>query len=112
MTYIYGVHSKYSVVSLSQKYDNSKVFKSYPVYCSAAFQERYSKEELRRAISYCMERELFTAADFGDTLEYFKVKQESSATFKSALPLKYSLVIAQQRPLGAYASLMKAGGAV
>jgi transposase len=78
----------------------------------ARLQERYSKDELFRAVSYCMERELFTATDFGDTLEYFAVKQDTPKTAVTSLPLKYSLVTAQERPLDAYASLMKGGAAL
>lgn len=68
-------------------------------------QEQYSKDELFRAVSYCMERELFTATDFKDTLEYFSVKREAPKTNVIRLPLKYSLVTAEKRPLDAYASL-------
>lgn len=73
----------------------------------ARLQERYEKDELLRAVSYCMERELFTATDFGDTLEYFAVKHEPSHISQVNLPLKYSLVTAQKRPLDTYASLVK-----
>ena len=75
-------------------------------------QEQFCKEELMRAVAYCMERELFTATDFGDTLEYFKVKREQPKAYKSELPLKYSLITAQERPLDIYASLAKGGAAV
>jgi hypothetical protein len=78
----------------------------------ARLQERFCKEELFRAVAYCMERELFTATDFGDTLEYFKVKQETYNLSSPALPLKYSLVIAQERHLDTYASLAKGGAVV
>jgi len=78
----------------------------------ARLQARYGKDELFRAVSYCMERELFTATDFGDTLEYFAVKQDTPKTAVTSLPLKYSLVTAQERPLDAYASLMKGGAAL
>jgi transposase len=78
----------------------------------AKLQERFCREELLRAVAYCMERELFTATDFGDTLEYFKVKRETSNLSRPALPLKYSLVIAQERPLDTYASLARGGAVV
>lgn len=77
----------------------------------ARLQERYGRDELLRAVSYCLERELFTATDFGDTLEYFAVKQEIPKSPQAPLPLKYSLVTAEKRPLDAYASLVKGGGA-
>lgn len=73
-------------------------------------QERFSREELLRAVAYCVERELFTATDFGDTLEYFAIKHERPENTGVPLPVKYRLVTAQQRPLTAYASLVKGGG--
>jgi len=78
----------------------------------ARLQERYTRDELLRAVSYCMERELFTATDFGDTLEYFAVKRETGKPSGIPLPLKYSLITAEKRPLDAYASLMKGGAAL
>lgn len=74
-------------------------------------QEKFTKDELLRAVSYCMERELFTATDFADTLEYFSVKREIPKPSGVNLPLKYSLVTAQERPLDTYAALMKDGDA-
>jgi hypothetical protein len=76
----------------------------------ARLQEKYAKDELFRAVSYCMERELFTATDFGDALEYFAIKQEPSKPTGTVLPLKYSIVIAEKRPLDTYASLSGMGG--
>lgn len=73
-------------------------------------QERYNRDELLRAVAYCTERELFTATDFGDTLEYFAIKSERPENTGVPLPVKYRLVTAQQRPLAAYASLVKGGG--
>jgi transposase len=73
-------------------------------------QEKYTQEELCRALSYCMERELFTATDFGDTLEYFAVKQEQQKPSRIRLPLKYSLVTAERRPLDTYASMSGVNG--
>lgn len=78
----------------------------------AKLQEKYTRDELLRAVSYCMERELFTATDFGDTLEYFAVKRETGKPSGVPLPLKYSLITAEKRPLDAYASLMKGGAAL
>lgn len=78
----------------------------------ARLQEKYTRDELLRAVCYCMERELFTATDFGDTLEYFAVKRETSKLDRIPLPLKYSLITAEKRPLDAYASLMKGGVAL
>ena len=66
-------------------------------------------EELDTAVAYCLERGLFGASDFRDTLEYFKSKPEPPRLAPVMLPLKYSLVIANQRPIQAYSSLLKGG---
>ena len=42
-----------------------------------------------------MERELFTATDFGDTLEYFAIKQEPGENNGIKLPVKYRVVTAR-----------------
>ena len=75
-------------------------------------QEKFSKDELSKAISYCMERELYSATDFGDTLEYFADTQEYPAIATISLPLKYSIVNAEIRPLDTYASLSGMNGGV
>lgn len=75
----------------------------------AKLQQKYPKDELLRAVAYCAERTLFTATDYKDTLEYFAVKQERPKTDGNHLPLKYSIVTAQERPIQAYASLVEGG---
>ena len=75
-------------------------------------QEKHNKDELFRAVSYCMERELFTALDLGDTLEYFAIKQEPTEFSGVRLPFKYSIVTAERRPLDTYASLSGMNGGV
>lgn len=72
-------------------------------------QERYTQEELLRAVEYCIERELYTASDLGDTLEYFAIKPEPHENRGVPLPVKYRLITAQQRPLDTYAGLVKGG---
>ena len=71
-------------------------------------QEQYSKEELAFAVNYCMERELFSAIDFKDTLEYFH-QEEKLSEMRIDIPLKYSVVTAQMRPLDVYANLLSGG---
>lgn len=73
-------------------------------------QQRYSKEELERALVYCTERELFSANDFRDTLEYFR-REEPAVTHgeEVRLPVKYSVVRAQIRSLCIY-NATTAGG--
>ncbi|PKM61000.1 MAG: transposase [Firmicutes bacterium HGW-Firmicutes-21] len=74
-------------------------------------QKIYSKDELKAALTYCIERDLFSATDFRDTLEYFK--QESVAEryreTEIKLPVKYSIVTAQQRDISAYTSAVSGG---
>jgi transposase len=69
-------------------------------------QDKYAKVELERAVSYCIERGLFSASDFRDTLEYFSQKKDPPITGSVHIPIKYSLVIAQIRPIEAYTFLM------
>lgn len=75
-------------------------------------QERYGKDELAQAVDYCMERELFTATELGDTLEYFAKEHRHTPDTTIKLPVKYSIVTAQKRPMDAYARLVKGGEAL
>lgn len=68
-------------------------------------QEKFPHDALLNAVSYCMERELFSATDFGNTLEYFSATKEEPRVSQVNLPLKYSIVNAEVRPLDTYASL-------
>ena len=70
------------------------------------FQEKYSKEDLEIAVNYCMDRNLFSAVDFGDTLEYFNKKTNQEPTITAiVLPIKYQAVKAKKRDLVAYSSI-------
>jgi transposase len=70
-------------------------------------QELYTKPELARAIVYCTERELYSANDFRDTLEFFHREEPMTVTVKISLPTKYSAVQAQVRPLSTYGALLE-----
>lgn len=72
-------------------------------------QEEYSKDELSKAVDYCTERNIFSANDFKDTLEYFRQKETAPVITKVSIPIKYSLIVAQTRPIEAYASLCNGG---
>lgn len=76
----------------------------------ARLQEQYSKEELSVAVNYCMQRNLFSATDFKDTLEYFGQKQDIPCIASVRIPVKYSIVVAQTRSIDVYASLFTGGG--
>lgn len=70
-------------------------------------QEKYSLDELIYGIDYCTQRSLFTATDYKDTLEYFAVKPETPKADKIKLPVKYSVVTADKRPLDVYSSMIR-----
>jgi len=72
-------------------------------------QELYTKSELERAIVYCTERELYSANDLRDTLEYFRREEPLSIAIEIRLPVKYSAVRAEVRPLDAYTVLLRGG---
>lgn len=72
-------------------------------------QEKYNKDELAQAVDYCIERNIFSASDFKDTLEYFRQKEPDIVITKVKIPIKYSVVIAQTRPIEVYANLCNGG---
>jgi len=58
-----------------------------------------------RTVPYCIERELFSANDFRDTLEYFAVKQPIIPCRKVGLDIKYAAVSVQIRDLSVYCAI-------
>ena len=74
-------------------------------------QDRYTKDELERAVSYCTEWSLYSASDFRDTLEYLCQKKDAPVIGTVQIPVKYSLVVAQIRPIERYTSLITGGTA-
>jgi hypothetical protein len=74
-------------------------------------QEKYDELELSRALAYCDERELYSANDFRDVLEYFKTEPPAAPVQKVDLPVKYSVVRAQERDLSVYNALAEGGAA-
>ena len=72
-------------------------------------QEFYTKPEFKRALDYCTERELYSANDLRDTLEYFRSEEPFSISVAINLPLKYSAVRAEVRPLSVYNILLEGG---
>ena len=73
-------------------------------------QAEYKIEELKSAISYCFERNLFSAVDLRDTVRFFNEKNETPQIKKITIPIKYSIVVAQKRSLETYANLFPMGG--
>ena len=65
-------------------------------------QETYTRSELQHALDYCIQRDLVSANDFRDTLEYFRQIEPPAFVRDITLPVKYSVVRAEIRPLNAY----------
>lgn len=72
-------------------------------------QELYTKPELEQALLYCIQRDLYSANDFRDTLEYFRQQEPVTIALDVRLPVKYSAVRAQIRPLSVYDIAAKGG---
>jgi hypothetical protein len=72
-------------------------------------QEQYTKSELEHALIYCAERDLYSANDLRDTLEYFRREEPLSFAIEIRLPVKYSAIQAEVRPLSAYSALVMGG---
>ena len=72
-------------------------------------QELYSKPELARALEYCLNLELHSANDFRDALTYFRQTEPLPLLKPIELPIKYSVVRTQTRPVSAYAAAMPGG---
>lgn len=95
----------------------SKIIELYPRYIRdqlsiiSKCQERYEPSELERALGYCKERELWSANDFRDTLDYFRQTEPLPALRPLELPVKYSVVRAEIRPVSAYTAMMNGGDA-
>jgi hypothetical protein len=69
----------------------------------------YTADELQRAVLYCLDRQIISANDFRDTLEFFKQQQPLPVKCSGTIPVKYSMVVAQTRPIEVYVSLCKGG---
>jgi hypothetical protein len=65
-------------------------------------QEIYTKPELEHALAYCIRRDLISANDFRDTLEYFRRTGPSVPLRAVTLPVRYSVVRAEVRPVDVY----------
>jgi len=70
-------------------------------------QSRYSQTELNNALRYCVERELYSATYFRETLEYFRGEEVPVKKPKTILlPAKYASITAQERGIDAYNFLL------
>jgi transposase len=70
--------------------------------------EQYCKDDLRNAFCYCLERDLISANDFRDTLEYFRSEQPVNIAEQICLPEKYKMIRPKVRSVESYVT--KAGG--
>jgi hypothetical protein len=94
------------------------IIKKYPRYIRdqlsiiSKAQEIYTIPELQRALDYCIQRDLISANDFRDTLEYFRQTEPPVPIREVTLPAKYSMVRAEIRSLDVYnlAMCAKKGG--
>jgi len=90
-----------------------RIMEKYPRYVRDQFsiirksQEFYTKPEFKRALDYCAERELYSANDLRDTLEYFRREEPFLIAVAINLPLKYSTVRAEIRSLSVYNVLLE-----
>jgi hypothetical protein len=93
----------------------SRIMERYPRYIRDQLaiirkaQEKYDQSELSRALAYCAERELYSANDFRDTLEFFRIEKPTIPIREVSLPVKYSAVRAQTRDLSVYNALAEGG---
>ena len=72
--------------------------------------EQYCKDDLKDALSYCLERGLISANDFRDTLEYFRSKQPVITAEQICLPEKYQMVRPKVRSVKSYITTAKGDG--
>lgn len=70
---------------------------------------QYNKEELLNALEYCTTKELISANDFRDTLEFFRYDEPRIIPEKMKLPEKYQVVQAKIRSIESYTSKKKGG---
>lgn len=68
-----------------------------------------NSSDIRKALDYCIERELYSAVEFRDTLLYFKVGQPEVHDLKEQLPLKYASVTVQPADIKHYADIYGGG---
>jgi len=86
----------------------SGIIRKYPRYTRDQLsiinkaQEIYTKPELEHALAYCIQRDLVSANDFRDTLEYFRQTETVALIRAVTLPVQYSVVRAEVRPVGVY----------
>lgn len=61
--------------------------------------------DIKKALDYCIERELYSAVEFRDTLLYLKAGGNDDISLKVELPLKYSTITVQSVDIKRYADI-------
>jgi len=111
------VLSAFDGVYLIEEYVD-ELIKKYPRYIRDQLRimrncaENYDKDELQNALNYCIERDLFSAVDFRDTLLFFRGDEPKVTTGQIILAVKYQVVQAQVRSLESYVPARKGGDTV
>ncbi len=65
-------------------------------------QQKYAKADLVQAVEYCYQRELFSAATFGESLAYLAMEYTPKSTISQGLPAKYGVVTTEKRDISIY----------
>ena len=100
------VLSAYEGIYLIEEYID-KLIEKYPRYARDQLRimkncaEIYDKEEVQKALDYCIDRDLFSANDFRDALVFFRIEPKIESK-QVKLPVKYSTIQAQTRNLDSY----------
>ena len=111
------VLSAFDGVYLTSEYVD-ELIKKYPRYARDQLRimkncaENYDKTELQNALNYCIEKDLFSANDFRDTLMFFRADEPKITADNVLLPTKYSMVQAQVRSLDSYTFAARGGETV
>jgi len=68
--------------------------------------QTYKPADIKRALEYCIEKELFYANEFKDTLVYFEnLQPETFVPDQFQIPLKYAVITAEQRDISNYCKI-------
>jgi len=102
----------------SEDYIESLI-KKYPRYAKDQLRimnnciQKYSKKELEDALEYCVSKDLISANDFRDVLEFFRLDEPKIVPQKQLyLPEKYQMVRAKVRSIESYVTATTGGDIV
>jgi len=95
-----------------------KLIVKYPRYTSEQLRiilkctEQYSESALSNALEYCASKDLISANDFRDTLEFFRADEQKIIPKPVLLPEKYQMVQAAVRSLDSYIPTAMGGDSI